>query len=383
MADLPIFLDYNSTTPVDAKVLEWMMPAFTLHYGNPSSSNHPFGWAASEFIKIAREEVAELIGSEPGEIIFTSGATEAINLAIKGVAEAYSQKGRHIITFSTEHKAVLDTCSYLDSKGFSITKLGVDNNGLPDLNELEESITGETILIAAMYANNETGVIFPVKDIAEIAKKHKILFFSDATQAAGKIPVNFREDGIHIASISAHKLYGPKGAGALYISRKNPRVSLLPLIHGGGHEKGLRSGTLNVPGIAGLGRACKLAKENLQLFEKLSELRNLLEVNLLKIPGSFVNGSLTKRLPNVTNIGFSEIEGKRLLAGISPKIAVSSGSACTSALPQPSHVLKAMGLSDPHAAASLRFSLGKYTTLEEINFTTELVTQTVNNLKAI
>lgn len=382
MEGFPIFMDYNATTPVHAKVLEWMMPTFRQHFGNPSSTNHAYGWAAAEYVNIAREEVAALAGAETSEILFTSGATEAINLAIKGAAKAYRKKGNHIITYSTEHKAVMDTCKFLESEGYELTYLGVDANGNPDLAALENAITPNTILIAAMYANNETGVIFPIKEMAALAIKHNILFFSDATQAAGKIPLNFREDGISMACISAHKIYGPKGAGALYISRRNPRVSLIPIQHGGGHERGFRSGTLNVSGIAGLGKACALAVEEMGArAEKLMQLRNRLEEGLLKIEGAFVNGA-GERLPNVANIGFRGVDGIRLLSEISKHIAVSSGSACTSALPQPSHVLKAMGRSDAEAAASLRFSLGIYNTEEEVDRAIEAVRETVNILKA-
>lgn len=381
MLKLPVYLDYNATTPCDETVLEWMLPVFTQHFGNSSSSNHSYGWAAAEYVKIAREEVAALTGAETGEIIFTSGATESVNLAIKGVAEAYKKKGNHIICYQTEHKAVLDTCKYLEAKGYSISYLGVAPNGLPNLNELETAITPETILIVAMYANNETGVIFPVKEISAIARKHGILFFSDATQAAGKIPINVKQDGIDLLCISAHKIYGPKGIGALYVSRKNPRVSLIPLLHGGAHEKGLRSGTLNTAGIAGLGKACALSAANLQVYtEKITGLRNYLEEELLKIPVTVLHGHGAPRLPNVCNIGFSGVDGKRLLSELSRSIAVSSGSACTSALPQPSHVLKAMGVADALASASVRFSLGKDTTLEEVEFTVQTLQKTVNNL---
>ena len=369
MLHLPVYLDYNATTPVHPQVLEAMMPFFTTHFGNAASSNHLFGWNAHEAVEQAREQVAKLIHAEPGEIIFTSGATEAVNLAMKGVYEMYAAKGNHIITCATEHKAVLDTCKHLEKNGASVTYLSVNKGGLINLTELENALKNTTILIAVMYANNETGVIQPIKEIGNIAHNHNILFFSDATQAAGKIPVHILNDNIDLLAMSAHKLYGPKGTGALYMRRKNPRPKLSPLIDGGGHEKGMRSGTLNVAGIVGFGTACALSKINFdENYKRIISLRNRLEEALLSLDESFLNGNKTGRLPNTCNIGFSLADKNNLLAAISKKVAVSSGSACTSALPQPSHVLKAMGLNTTQANNSLRLSIGIFTTEDEIDF---------------
>ena len=365
MSNKLIYLDYNATTPVDKRVLDAMLPYFSEKFGNAASHTHAAGWTASRAVGEARTQVSKLINCDAQEIIFTSGATEAINLAIKGVFEAYQSKGKHIITFATEHKAVLDTCSYLESKGAEITYLPVDSEGLPDLQLLEKTIRPDTILVCAMFANNETGVIYPVKEIARITHEKKSLFFCDATQAAGKIMLDVQDEGIDLMCLSAHKLYGPKGVGALYVRRKNPRVSLLPQIHGGEHERGLRSGTLNVPGIVGLGKACTIAEDEMwDDAQKLSLLRTLLEQSLLDLGNVFVNGSQKHRLPNVTNLAFAGIKADRLIAQL-PNIALAMGSACTSALPEPSHVLKAMGREEL-ANSSVRFSLGKYTTEEEI-----------------
>lgn len=380
--NFPVYLDYNATTPCDERVVEAMLPFFTKHFGNAASKSHPFGWEAEEAVEVAREQVAKLIGAEPKEIIFTSGATEADNLALKGIAEAYSSKGNHIITVSTEHKAVLDTCKHLEKQGAVVTCLNVKEDGLIDLGDLEAAIKPETILIAVMYANNETGVIQPVREIGAIAKKHGILFFTDATQAVGKIPVNVTDDGIDVMAFSAHKMYGPKGVGALYMRRKNPRVRIAAQIDGGGHEKGIRSGTINVPGIVGFGKACELASDEM-FFEsdRLYKLRNKLEKKILAIPGITVNGNTSDRLPHVSNISFGNVDGNALMIALNKTIAVSSGSACTSASPEPSHVLKALGLGDEHAHSSVRFSLGKKTTDEEIDYAIELVTKTVKNLR--
>lgn len=374
MHHLPVYLDYNATTPLHPEVLDAMMPYFTQHFGNAASSNHLFGWNAHEAVAIAREQAAQLIKASPAEIIFTSGATESVNLAIKGVYEMYAAKGNHIITCCTEHKAVLDTCKHLQKNGADITILSVKEDGIINLDDLENSIKPNTILIAVMYANNETGVLQPVFEIGQIAHKHKVLFFSDATQAVGKVGVNVIDDNIDLLAFNGHKLYGPKGAGALFVRRKSPKVKVMPQIDGGGHENGLRSGTLNVPGIVGLGKACGISEVNLEKnFRKLLAFRNKLETELLSISGSFINGHKINRLPNTCNIGFERTEKNSLLTGLSKKLAVSSGSACTSALPEPSHVLKAMGLTDLRAGNSLRFSIGIFTTEEEIDFAIKAV----------
>lgn len=382
MPNVPIYLDHNATTPCDQRVVEAMIPFFTRFYGNSASRNHPFGWQAEEAVTYAREQVAALIGAEPSEIVFTSGATESDNLAIKGVFEMYAGKGNHIVTVNTEHKAVLDSCRQLEKKGASVTYLSVKPDGLIDTAELESVITAGTILIAVMYANNETGVIQPIKEISAIAKKHGVIFFSDATQAVGKVPVNVNADGIDLMALSAHKMYGPKGAGALYIRRRNPRVKLTAQMDGGGHERGVRSGTLNVPGIVGLGKACAVAvAEMRQEMERVSSLRDKLEAALLRIEGTSVNGSTDSRLPHVCNMSFSYVDGEALISGFNKEIAVSSGAACTSASIEPSHVLTALGLSDELAHSSLRFSLGRQTTEEEIDYTVDKVTATVNKLR--
>lgn len=382
MLHLPIYMDYNATTPCDPRVVETMMPLFSRHFGNAASRNHSFGWQAEELVDIARKQVADLIGAEASEIIFTSGATEADNLAIKGVLEAYSSKGTHIITVKTEHKAVLDTCTHIEKKGANITLLGVNSDGIIDLAELQAAIRPETILIAVMYANNETGVIQPIAEIGEIAKRHKLLFFSDATQAAGKVPVNVISDGIDLLAMSAHKMYGPKGVGALYVRRRNPRVKVISQQDGGGHERGIRSGTLNVPGIAGFGKACEIAAlEMSDDNHRLANLRNRLERGLIKSGGSGVNGSTQYRLPHVTNISFEHADGEAMIAGLNKSVAVSSGSACMSASMEPSYVLKAMGVSDEMAFRSLRFSIGKYTTEEEIDYTIAEVDRVMKKLK--
>jgi len=370
MLQFPIYLDNNSTTRVDERVLESMLPFFTKYFGNAASHSHSFGWQAEEAVDIAREQVAQLIDAEPNEIVFTSGATESDNLALKGVFESYSSKGNHIITVKTEHKAVLDSCKHLEKLGAEITYLDVDADGLIDLKELEKSISSGTILISVMYANNETGVIQPIKEISNLAKKKGVLFFSDATQAVGRIPVNVIKDGIGLMAFSAHKMYGPKGIGALYVRRKNPRVRITAQMDGGGHEKGMRSGTLNVPGIVGFGKACELCKVQMkQDEEKTSKLRDKLEKELLKIDGTRINGSRIERLPNTTNMSFKNVDSTDLMMKLSKNIALSSGSACTSATQSPSFVLKALGLTDEMAFSSLRFGLGRFTTEDEIDFT--------------
>ena len=377
-----IYLDYNSTTPVDSCVLEAMLPYFTEKFGNAASKTHSFGWVAEAAVEQARERVGKLINATPHEIIFTSGATEAINLALKGVFENYQSKGNHIVTVSTEHKAVLDTCKFLETKGAQVTYLPVNREGLIDLNQLSNSITQSTILVCVMYANNETGVMQPINEIAKIVHEKGSIFTCDATQAVGKIKVDVESDGIDLLSLSAHKMYGPKGIGSLFVRRKNPRVTLSPLIHGGGHERGLRSGTLNVPGIVGLGKACEIAeKEMWDDATRISQLRTMLEQKLLDIGNVFVNGSIKNRLPNVTNLSFSGIKADSLIAQL-PDIAVSSGSACTSAIAEPSHVLKAMGISDEMAYSSIRFSLGKFTTKEEIEITLEKIKEKIKEIKS-
>jgi cysteine desulfurase len=382
MLKLPIYLDNNSTTPMDPRVLETMIPFFTEQFGNAASRNHPFGWEAEEAVDYAREQVAKLIGADPKEIIFTSGATEGDNLGIKGVYEMYASKGNHIITCTTEHKAVLDTCKHIEQLGGEVTYLPVAANGLIDLTALEAAIKPTTILIAIMYANNEIGVVQPVKEITAIAKKHGVLFFSDAVQAVGKIPVDVNADGIDIMAFTAHKMYGPKGIGALYVRRKNPRVKVTAQMDGGGHERGMRSGTLNVPGIVGFGKACELARLEMAAdAERLSKLRDKLEVALTQIDESYVNGSTEHRLPHVANISFKYVEGEGLMMGFNKTIALSSGSACTSASLEPSYVLKALGLGDDLAHSSLRFGLGRFTTDEQIDYTIKAVTDTVLKLR--
>ena len=382
MLKLPIYLDNNATTPMDPRVFEAMKPYFLEIFGNAASRNHSFGWKAEEAVEYAREQVARLIGADTKEIIFTSGATEADNLAIKGVYEMYAVKGNHIITCVTEHKAVIDACKHIEKRGGEITWLPVDKDGLINLQELEAAIRPTTVLIAIMYANNETGLIQPVSEISAITRKHNIIFFTDATQAVGKIPVDVNKDGIDLLALSAHKMYGPKGVGALYVRRKNPRVKLTAQIDGGGHEKGLRSGTLNVPGIVGLGKACELCREELvNDAEHTKFLRDKLEKALLQLEETRVNGSRDNRLPQVSNISFKYVEGDGLLMGINKNIAVSSGSACTSASMEPSYVLKAIGLEDDLARSSIRFGIGRFNTDEEINYTIEQVGETVRKLR--
>ncbi|MEX6688949.1 IscS subfamily cysteine desulfurase [Danxiaibacter flavus] len=382
MLKLPIYLDNNATTPMDPRVLEAMLPYFTEHFGNAASRNHPFGWEAEEAVDYAREQVAKLIGADPKEIIFTSGATESDNLAIKGVFEMYASKGNHIITVNTEHKAVLDTCKHVEKSGGEVTYLQVKPNGLVDLAELEAAIKPTTILIAIMYANNEIGVVQPVKEISNIAKKHGVLFFTDATQTVGKIPVDVLKDGIDLMAFSGHKMYGPKGVGALYVRRKNPRVKVTAQIDGGGHERGMRSGTLNVPGIVGLGKACELCRLEMEEDTKrIKALRDKLENALMEIEESYLNGDKDSRLPHVSNISFKYVEGEGLMMGFNKTIAVSSGSACTSASLEPSYVLKALGLGDDLAHSSLRFGLGRFTTEDQIDYTIQHVKDTVNKLR--
>lgn len=382
MLKLPVYLDNNATTPADPRVVEAMIPYFTENFGNAASRNHPFGWAAEEAVDYAREQVAKLIGADPKEIIFTSGATEGDNLAVKGVFDMYASKGNHIITCVTEHKAVLDTCKHIEKSGGEVTYMPVDGHGLIDLKALEAAIKPTTVLIAIMYANNETGTVMPVREISAIAKKHGVLFFTDATQAAGKIPIDVIKDGIDLLTFSAHKMYGPKGVGALYVRRKNPRVKVTAQMDGGGHERGMRSGTLNVPGIVGFGKACEICINEMEAEAKrLSVLRDKLETSLLKLEEAYVNGSPEHRLPHVANISFKYVEGEGLMMGFNKNIALSSGSACTSASLEPSYVLKALGLGDDLAHSSLRFGLGRFTTEEQIDYTIKSVTETVLKLR--
>ncbi|MDP9229118.1 MAG: IscS subfamily cysteine desulfurase [Bacteroidota bacterium] len=384
MLQFPIYLDHNATTPCDPRVVEAMLPYFTKNFGNAASRNHPFGWAAEEAVDYAREQVAKLIGADPKEIIFTSGATEADNLALKGVFEMYAGKANHIITCNYEHRAVLDTCKHLEKTGAEVTYLKVNDEGLIDLKELEAAFKPTTILVAIIYANNEIGVVQPMKEIAALAKTRGVLVFSDATQAVGKIPIDVSKDGIDLMAFTAHKMYGPKGIGAMYVRRKNPRVKVTAQIDGGGHERGMRSGTLNVPGIVGFGKACELCMLEMdQEGKRLGKLRDKLENALLSIEEAYLNGSKEHRLPHVTNISFKYVEGEGLMMGFNKEIAVSSGSACTSASLEPSYVLKALGLGDDLAHSSLRFGLGRFTTEEQIDFTIEQVTNTVNKLREI
>ena len=381
--NLPIYLDNNSTTPMDPRVLESMLPFFNEQFGNAASRNHSFGWNAEKAVDDARNQVAHLIGSTSKEIIFTSGATEANNLAIKGVYEMYGSQGNHIITVTTEHKAVIDACKKVEKMGAEVTFLSPNEDGLINLDELEAAIIDKTILITIMYGNNEIGVIQDIKAISAIAKKNNVLFHTDATQAVGKIPVDVMADGIDLLSFTAHKMYGPKGVGALYVRRKNPRVKVTSQMDGGGHERGMRSGTLNVPGIVGFGKACELCElEMEQEAIRLSALRDKLEKELLTIEEAYVNGNPAHRLPHVANISFKFVEGEGLMMG-TKDIAVSSGSACTSASLEPSYVLKSLGLDDELAHSSLRFGLGRFTTEEEVYFAINHVKTAVNKLREI
>ena len=382
MLNFPVYLDHNATTPCDPRVVETMIPYFTNKFGNAASRTHSFGWQAEEAVECAREQVAKLIGAGPKEIIFTSGATEADNLALKGVFEMYAGKGNHIITCNIEHRAVLDTCKHLEKEGAELTYLRVGNNGLIDLAALDAAIKPTTILVAIMYANNEIGTVMPMREVSAIAKKKGVLIFTDATQAVGKIPVDVNKDGIDLLALTAHKIYGPKGIGALYVRRKNPRVKVTAQIDGGGHERGMRSGTLNVPGIVGFGKACELCMNEMEADAKrLSVMRDKMESALLKIEEAYLNGDKVRRLPHVSNISFKYVEGESLMMGFNKNIAVSSGSACTSASLEPSYVLKALGLGDDLAHSSIRFGLGRFTTEEQIDYTIEQVTNSVNKLR--
>jgi cysteine desulfurase len=381
---LPIYLDNHATTPADPRVVDAMLPYFTEKFGNSASRNHAFGWAAEEAVEIARAQIAKLINASPKEIIFTSGATDSNNLAIKGVAEMYREKGNHIITQVTEHKAVLDTCKRLEKYGYEVTYLPVQKDGRINLDDLRKAITPKTILISIMYANNEIGVVQPIEEIGKIAKEKGVFFHVDGVQAAGKIPVDVQRDGIDLLSISAHKIYGPKGVGALYVRRKNPRVQLSAIIDGGGHERGMRSGTLNVTGIIGLGKACELCQQEMaQETAKLSRLRDRLKEGIMsKLDECYINGSMEHRLPHNINISFAFVEGESLLMGIND-IAVSSGSACTSATLEPSYVLKALGVGEDLAHTSIRFGIGRFNTEEEVDYVVGRVVETVNRLREL
>jgi cysteine desulfurase len=366
LKDQLLYFDYNSTTPVDPRVLEAMLPYLKENFANPSSS-HYFGTLVNEDVKKSRKSVADLIGCEPKEIIFTSGATEAINTALKGIAASYSPKGRHIVTALTEHKAVLDTCKDLENKGFDVTYLPVQENGLLNMSELKKAMRSDTILVCVMYVNNETGVIQPIKEIATIAHDRGAYFMTDATQAVGKIAVDVDNLGIDLMCFSGHKMYAPKGIGALYVRQRGNKVSLTPQTHGGGHEQGLRSGTLNVPGIIALGKACEIAQLEMESNQtSITEMRDYLEKELLKLPNTFLNGDSDNRIFNTSNICFKG-QDANILIGRMKNVAISNGSACSSAFVEPSHVLRAMGLSDDEAFASLRFSLGKYNNYNEID----------------
>jgi len=383
MASKKIYLDNNATTPCDPRVVDAMLPYFYNHPGNAASRNHPYGWEAEDAVDQARQQIADLINVDSKEIIFTSGATESDNLALKGVFEMYSRKGNHIITLTTEHKAVLDSCQRIEKMGGQVTYLEVERDGRVDLKKLEEAITDKTILISVMWANNETGVIQPMKEIGEICAKHGVLFMSDATQAVGKIPVDPKATGVHLMAFTGHKMYGPKGVGALFVNRKAPRVKVTAQIDGGGHERGMRSGTLNVPGIVGMGKAAEIAKAEMkQDADRLSILRDKLETALMNaMEEVYINGSSEHRMPHVTNLSFKHVEGEGLMMTFNQDIALSSGSACTSASLEPSYVLIALGLGDDLAHSSLRFSLGRFTTEEEIDRTIEAITQGVNHMR--
>jgi cysteine desulfurase len=381
---LPIYMDNHATTPMDPRVLEEMLPYFMEKFGNAASRNHSFGWAAEEGVETARERIAKLVGATTKEIIFTSGATESDNLAIKGVAEMYREKGNHIITAVTEHKAVLDTCKRLEKYGYRVTYMPVQKDGLIDLDDLKRAMDDKTILVTIMYANNEIGVIQSVVEIGKLCHERGVIFHTDATQAIGKVPVDVVKQNIDLASISGHKMYGPKGVGALYVRRKNPRVQVSAIIDGGGHERGMRSGTLNVPSIVGLGKACAIAQEEMpQESCRLAGLRNRLRDRIMgKLDEVYINGSMDHRLPGNLNISFAYVEGESLLMGIND-IAVSSGSACTSATLEPSYVLKALGTGDDLAHSSIRFGIGRFNTEAEVDYVADRVIETVERLREL
>jgi cysteine desulfurase len=381
---LPIYMDNHATSPLDPRVLEAMMPYLTGIFGNAASRNHSFGWEAEAAVEKAREQVAKLIGATAKEIIFTSGATESNNLALKGIAEMYRERGNHIITQATEHKAVLDTCKRLEKSGIRVTYLPVKADGLIDLEDLKRAMDDKTILVSIMFANNEIGVVQPVTEIGKLCRERGVLFHSDGVQAVGKIPVDVNSMNIDVLSLSGHKIYGPKGVGALYVRRRNPRVQISEQINGGGHERGMRSGTLNVPGIVGLGKACEIAREEMAAEgERLRKLRDKLKAKLeSSLDFVHVNGSMEHRLPNNLNMSFVYVEGESLLMGIND-VAVSSGSACTSATLEPSYVLKALGLGDDVAHSSIRFGLGRFNTEAEVDYVADKVVDIVKKLREL
>src|SRR6201996_7363434 len=380
---LPIYMDNHATTPLDPRVLETMMPYLTTIFGNAASRNHSFGWEAEAAVEKAREQVAKLIGATAKEIIFTSGATESNNLAIKGIAEMYRERGNHIITQVTEHKAVLDAYKRLEKYGYRVTYLPVKADGLIDIEDLKRAMDDKTILVSIMFANNEIGVIQPVTEIGKLCHEKGVIFHTDAVQAVGKIPVDVIKMNIDVLSLSAHKLYGPKGVGALYVRRRNPRVQITAQMDGGGHERGMRSGTLNVPGIVGFGKACELCMQEMEREAiRLSALRDKLQASLTVLEESYVNGNVEHRLPHVANISFKYVEGEGLMMAMKD-LAVSSGSACTSASLEPSYVLKSLGLSDDLAHSSIRFGLGRFTTEEEVDYAIEVTKKSVTHLREL
>lgn len=381
---LPIYLDYQATTPCDPRVVEAMLPYFTEHYGNAASRNHKYGWAAEEAVERSREQIAALLGANPKEIVFTSGSTESINLALKGAAEMYSDKGKHIITCQAEHKAVLDVCKHLEQQGFEVTYLQPDKSGRVSVEQVAAALRPDTILVALMWANNEVGTLNPIREIGALCHEKGVLMFTDATQAAGKVPVDVEADHVDMLCLSGHKIYGPKGVGVLYVRRKNPRVRIVAQMDGGGHERGMRSGTLNVPGIVGLGKACELARTELESESKRSaELRDHLEKRIFgELDFVHLNGNREHRLPNNLNVSFAYVEGESLLMGISD-VAVSSGSACTSASLEPSHVLRAMNVGEDLAHSSIRFGIGRFTTREEVDFAADQVIAAVKRLREL
>jgi cysteine desulfurase len=382
---LPIYMDNHATTPMDPRVLEEMLPYFKEKFGNAASRNHPFGWVAEEAVETARERIAKLVGAKPKEIIFTSGATESDNLAIKGVAESCKHRGNHIITAVTEHRAVLDSCKRLEARGFQLTYLPVQKDGLIDVDDLKRAIDDRTVLVTIMAASNEIGVLQPIGQIGKLCHERGVTFHTDAAQAVAKMPVDVNQQNIDLMSMSAHKIYGPKGIGALYVRGQNPEVQLLPTIDGGGHERGMRSGTLNVPGIVGLGKACAIASEEmLKESCRMAGLRNRLRDKILGgLDRCYINGSMEQRLPGNLNMSFAGVEGESLLIGLVDAMAVSSGSACTSGTPQPSYVLKALGVDDDLAHSVIRFGIGRFNTEAEVDYVAERVVATVQQLREV
>jgi len=381
---LPIYFDYQATTPLDPRVLDAMLPFFNDEFGNAASRSHSFGWKAEEAVEQARGQIAALIGASPKEIVFTSGSTESINLAIKGVAEMYSDKGRHVVTSEVEHKAVLDTCKHLEKLGHEVTYLKPSSTGRISVEQIAAAIRPDTVLVALIWANNEVGTLNPIREIGKLCHEKGVLFFTDATQAVGKVPVDVEKDHVDLLCLSGHKIYGPKGVGALYVRRKNPRVRLVAQIDGGGHERGMRSGTLNVPGIVGLGRACELCKDEMEKDRRHTQgLRDYFEKRIFEsLDHVALNGDREHRLPNNSNLSFSYVEGESMIMGIKD-IAVSSGSACTSASLEPSHVLRAMEVGDELAHSSIRFGFGRFTTTEQVDYAVDHVVQAVKRLREL